>query len=41
MKMKMEMYEILYKVKPHTENIEGLNLVAVIYTTDQVSKLLR
>jgi hypothetical protein len=25
----------------HTENIKGLNLAAVIYTTDQVSTLLR
>jgi hypothetical protein len=30
----------LDKAKPHTENIEGLNLVAVIYTTFQVSRLL-
>jgi hypothetical protein len=29
------------KAKPHTENIKGLNLAAVIYTTVQVSRLLR
>jgi hypothetical protein len=31
----------LDKEKPHTENIKGLNLVAVIYTTVQVYRLLR
>jgi hypothetical protein len=39
--MKMKMYVILDKTKPHTENIKGLNLAAVIYTTVQVSRLLR
>jgi hypothetical protein len=38
--MKMKMYAILDKVKPHTENIKGLNLAAVIYTMVQVSILL-
>jgi hypothetical protein len=28
----MKMYVILDKAKPHTENIKGLNLAAVIYT---------
>jgi hypothetical protein len=32
---------ILDKAKPHTENIKGLNLAAVIYTTVQVSRLLQ
>jgi hypothetical protein len=31
----------LDKAKPHTDNIKGLNLAAVIYTTVQVSRLLR
>jgi hypothetical protein len=31
----------LDKAKPHTENIKGLNLAAVIYTTVQVSRLLQ
>jgi hypothetical protein len=35
--MKMKMYVILDKAKPHTESIKGLNLAAVIYTTVQVS----
>jgi hypothetical protein len=39
--MEMKMYAILDKAKPHTENIKGLNLAAVIYTTGQVSRLLR
>jgi hypothetical protein len=39
--MKMEMYVVLDKAKPHTENIKGLNLAAVIYATVQVSRLLR
>jgi hypothetical protein len=37
--MKMKMYAILGKAKPHTENIKGLNLAAVIYTTVQMSRL--
>jgi hypothetical protein len=39
--MKMKIYAILDKSKPHTENIRGLNLAAVIYTTVQVSRLMR
>jgi hypothetical protein len=39
--MKMKMYAILDKTKLHTENIKGLNLATVIYTTVQVSRLLR
>jgi hypothetical protein len=39
--MRMKMYIILDKVKPHTENIKGLNLAAVIYTTVEVSGLLQ
>jgi hypothetical protein len=39
--MKMKMYTILDKMKPHTEIIKGLNLAAVNYTTVQVSRLLR
>jgi hypothetical protein len=39
--MKMKMYAILDKAKPHTENINDLNLAAVIYTTVQESRLLR
>jgi hypothetical protein len=35
-----EKYEILGKAKPYTENIRGLNLVAVICTTVQMSRLL-
>jgi hypothetical protein len=31
--MKMKMYAILDKAKLHTENIKGLILAAVIYTT--------
>jgi hypothetical protein len=34
--MKMKMYAILDKVKPHTENIRGLNFAAVTCTTIQV-----
>jgi hypothetical protein len=30
----------LDKAKPHTENMKGINLAAVIYTTVQVSRLL-
>jgi hypothetical protein len=37
---KVKMYAILGKAKPHTENIKGLNLAVVIYTTVQVSRLL-
>jgi hypothetical protein len=39
--MKMKMCVILVKAKPHTENIKGLNLAAVIYTTVQVSRLVQ
>jgi hypothetical protein len=39
--MKMKMYVMLDKAKPHTENIEGLSFAAVIYTTVQVSRLLQ
>jgi hypothetical protein len=35
------MYVILDNAKPHIENIRGLNLAAVIYTTVQVSRLLQ
>jgi hypothetical protein len=31
--MKMKMYAILDKAKPHSENIKGLSLEEVIYTT--------
>jgi hypothetical protein len=31
----------LDKAKPHTENIKGLNLAAVMFTTVHVSRLLR
>jgi hypothetical protein len=31
--MKMKMYVILDKENPHSENIKGLNVAAVIYTT--------
>jgi hypothetical protein len=34
--MKMKMCAILDKAKPNTENIRGLNLEVVMYTTDQV-----
>jgi hypothetical protein len=36
-----EMYVILDKAKPHTKNIKDLNLAVIIYTTGQVSRLLR
>jgi hypothetical protein len=39
--MKMKMYVILDKLKPHTENIKGLNFAAVNYRNVQVSRLLR
>jgi hypothetical protein len=39
--MKMKMYAILDKAKPQTENIKRLNMGAAIYTTVQVSRLLR
>jgi hypothetical protein len=39
--MKMKMYAILDKAKPHTENIKGLNMAAVISTTVQVSRPLQ
>jgi hypothetical protein len=35
-----KLHAILDKAKPHTENIKGLNLAAVIYMTVQVSRLL-
>jgi hypothetical protein len=37
--MKMKMFVLLDKARPHTENIRGLNLAAVMCTTVQVSKL--
>jgi hypothetical protein len=36
--MKMKMFATLDKARPHTENIRGSNLAAVMYTTVQVSK---
>jgi hypothetical protein len=39
--MNIKMYVILDKAKSHTEDIKGLNLAAVIYTTVRVSKLLQ
>jgi hypothetical protein len=36
--MKMRMFVILDKARPHTENIRGSNLAAVMCTTVQVSK---
>jgi hypothetical protein len=36
--MKMKMFATLDKARPHTENIRGLNLAAVMCTTVQVSK---
>jgi hypothetical protein len=36
--MKIKMFVTLYKARPHTENIRGLNLAAVMCTTVQVSK---
>jgi hypothetical protein len=38
--MKMKMYALLDKGKPHIENIEVLNLAAVTCTIAQMSKLL-
>jgi hypothetical protein len=38
--MKMKIYVILDKAKPHTENIKGINLVAVIYTSVQTTALV-
>jgi hypothetical protein len=35
--MKIKIYTILDKAKPHTENIRGLNLAAVTCTTVQLS----
>jgi hypothetical protein len=35
------MYVILDEAKPHTDNIKGLNLAAVIYMGVQVYRLLR
>jgi hypothetical protein len=37
--MKMKMFVTLDKARPHTENIRGLNLAAVMCTIVQVSKL--
>jgi hypothetical protein len=39
--MKTKIYIILDKAIPDTENIKGLNLAAVIYTTAKVSGLLQ
>jgi hypothetical protein len=36
--MKIKMFVTLDRVRPHTENIRGLNLAAVTCTTVQVSK---
>jgi hypothetical protein len=36
---RMKMFATLNKVKPHTENIRGSNLAAVMCTTVQVSRL--
>jgi hypothetical protein len=38
--MKIKMYAILEKAKPHTENLKGLNLVAAICMAVQVFRLL-
>jgi hypothetical protein len=38
--MKMLMFATLDKANPDTENIRGLNLAAVKYTTVQVTRLL-
>jgi hypothetical protein len=38
--MKMEMLATSEKVKPNTENVRGLNLVAVKRTAVQVTRLL-
>jgi hypothetical protein len=35
--MKIKMFVILDKARPHTENIRGSNLAAVMCTTVQVS----
>jgi hypothetical protein len=35
--MNVNIYAILDKAKPHTENIRGFNFAAVIYTTIRVS----
>jgi hypothetical protein len=35
--MKIKMFVILDKARPHTENIRGSNLVAVMCTAVQVS----
>jgi hypothetical protein len=37
--MVMKMFAILDKAKPDIENIRGLNLVAVIHATVQVTRL--
>jgi hypothetical protein len=37
--MKMKMFVTLDKARPHTQNIRGLNLAAVMCTTVQVSRL--
>jgi hypothetical protein len=36
--MKMKMFATLDKARPHTENIRGSNLAAVMCTTVEVSK---
>jgi hypothetical protein len=36
--MKIKMFATLDKARPHTENIRGSNLAAVMCTTAQVSK---
>jgi hypothetical protein len=37
--MKMKMFVTLDMARPHTENIRGLNLAAVMCTTVHVSRL--
>jgi hypothetical protein len=39
--MNMEMFAILDKAKPHTENIRGLDMAAVTCTTVQRSGFMR
>jgi hypothetical protein len=39
MVMKMELYAMLEEARPHTENIRGLNLAAVMCMAVQVSRL--
>jgi hypothetical protein len=38
--IRMNMFAAQYKVKPETENLRGLNLVAVMLMTVQTTKLL-